>query len=1452
MALGGQHPGVARMAGGWAALVRAADGGLAAREGTLGELRQEDLCFDKENHLRSPLLRWMKGASLEQVLQLFEADLAGTAPPPAGAPAGAARAPLSAASEPPPLAAAGVQVPAVSAPPPLAAAGVQAPAVSEQPVMAAVSTQAAVAGALSAADGSSPAASSVPVAGSAPTAATAAPAASTARYEPGAFRRAAAPTAVVAAEAEALDLQRRFAIHVPDLCPRPSAGAGFATYAFALVPGWDAVRAGPGAAEPPAAELYRRVMLGAPLEHGPPEQMPQAPQQQQHEQRQQEQRQPQLGAEGTNLQWWLAREDGIPSAGAAVRGLSPPPGVAAPPAVGRLPAPAASDAMDEEMEAQEWEGVAAAAAAGDMAGAAPLLQEAAAVAQAAEKEEGGRAGAATFEGRAAAGLPQVQELWHVPMDISAGLNASNSGLAPPPAAGAARALVTASASAPALADLQRKRQQPLGPVQSGRRPRRRASRPRRSGGACRPSHPAAADSTAGLQRQQRRHPRFQSRQEARSPLVPALGHMCRQRERQRRIDYLLEQFPSAEEAARAHDLYEGTKDSSVPLNFPQLRQRYVEQAVAAPAAAPATVAAPPGRAGEVTSTPAVEVAPSGAGFSAYMEGANGELLELGPYVDKESAQALLDLAVIWRAAQQGALDSLEQSDLPGGLSLPVYLQATQLLDHLAACSWEQLIELFQPDLCSARECSAQAGARARGAPLATMVRGALAGALASMSPRAEQAVEQTAWEQAVAPERGMARAGSDAPGAWDMEHAQQLAQRAAQVQQTQSKKQPMEVESESPVHQGEQQAGQFLQPPAPGGHTPTDGQGPSPASSSQHCSASERAAAALAPSPLRQSELHTWSEQLPSRDPRLMRRDPRLKHRRELQPAAPAAQRAATGGAAGQQDAIRMPHATEPAEQLPPRAPRGGSARAPVARRPGCIEPGAGRHGRVDFASYGKAMLPGWEAMVGGSVGGLALGTPRPDSAGLYEQLLRDGSAAGDLRLPKPGSRMSLAAARAAAEERERQAWAGGGRGGRLLRGRSPSAQAAPMIAAGARAATPQPGQLEAEAEEEASLVLQAISGMSLLKRDSLDPSTAACLPGAGDGDHSPASALLAPHVPSGVSGSDARRPQRKRRQPAWMTEGDLVEQEESRQRQRKSSRPPRPPSAGSPPAQQRLQLPPEHWVAGAPSTPPTAAPHQHTGQRQLAPAPAGGGGPATLAASQPDGGADLPFRGVRLMGSSWQARSKKKGLGEVRLGSYGTAEEAARAADLFHLVRMGTKAQRLNFPNLREASAWAAQEEKRSRGGRCDLAAAPSPPQRQALPHCCWHQASTVPPSPSTVQHYKAIAAELPKGTVPGLEWMARGVERLNAAAAQLGAAALAREWRRSGVPGTCAAPREMALDALLGAAEEVEGQEEEQREEVDVQKEAEQYEEEVEQEGTEQEEGVDGSDFEWEPDPE
>ncbi len=56
----------------------------------------------------------------------------------------------------------------------------------------------------------------------------------------------------------------------------------------------------------------------------------------------------------------------------------------------------------------------------------------------------------------------------------------------------------------------------------------------------------------------------------------------------------------------------------------------------------------------------------------------------------------------------------------------------------------------------------------------------------------------------------------------------------------------------------------------------------------------------------------------------------------------------------------------------------------------------------------------------------------------------------------------------------------------------------------------------------------------------------------------------------------------------------------------------------------------------------------------------------------------------MRFQGDNWQARTKRAGK-EVSLGLYNTAEEAGMAYDLDRLQQQGGKAQRLNFPLLRQ-----------------------------------------------------------------------------------------------------------------------------------------------------------------------
>lgn len=61
-----------------------------------------------------------------------------------------------------------------------------------------------------------------------------------------------------------------------------------------------------------------------------------------------------------------------------------------------------------------------------------------------------------------------------------------------------------------------------------------------------------------------------------------------------------------------------------------------------------------------------------------------------------------------------------------------------------------------------------------------------------------------------------------------------------------------------------------------------------------------------------------------------------------------------------------------------------------------------------------------------------------------------------------------------------------------------------------------------------------------------------------------------------------------------------------------------------------------------------------------------------------------LRCRGVRFQGDNWQARTKRSGK-ELSLGLYNTAEEAGMAYDIDRLQQQGGKAQRLNFPLLRQ-----------------------------------------------------------------------------------------------------------------------------------------------------------------------
>ena len=62
----------------------------------------------------------------------------------------------------------------------------------------------------------------------------------------------------------------------------------------------------------------------------------------------------------------------------------------------------------------------------------------------------------------------------------------------------------------------------------------------------------------------------------------------------------------------------------------------------------------------------------------------------------------------------------------------------------------------------------------------------------------------------------------------------------------------------------------------------------------------------------------------------------------------------------------------------------------------------------------------------------------------------------------------------------------------------------------------------------------------------------------------------------------------------------------------------------------------------------------------------------------------NLACRGVRFQGDNWQARTKRSGK-ELSLGLYNSAEEAGMAYDLDRLHQQGGKAQRLNFPLLRQ-----------------------------------------------------------------------------------------------------------------------------------------------------------------------
>ena len=58
--------------------------------------------------------------------------------------------------------------------------------------------------------------------------------------------------------------------------------------------------------------------------------------------------------------------------------------------------------------------------------------------------------------------------------------------------------------------------------------------------------------------------------------------------------------------------------------------------------------------------------------------------------------------------------------------------------------------------------------------------------------------------------------------------------------------------------------------------------------------------------------------------------------------------------------------------------------------------------------------------------------------------------------------------------------------------------------------------------------------------------------------------------------------------------------------------------------------------------------------------------------------------RGVRFQGDHWQARTKRNGK-EMSLGLYASGEQAAMAYDIDRLQQQGGKAQRLNFPLLRQ-----------------------------------------------------------------------------------------------------------------------------------------------------------------------
>lgn len=72
------------------------------------------------------------------------------------------------------------------------------------------------------------------------------------------------------------------------------------------------------------------------------------------------------------------------------------------------------------------------------------------------------------------------------------------------------------------------------------------------------------------------------------------------------------------------------------------------------------------------------------------------------------------------------------------------------------------------------------------------------------------------------------------------------------------------------------------------------------------------------------------------------------------------------------------------------------------------------------------------------------------------------------------------------------------------------------------------------------------------------------------------------------------------------------------------------------------------------------------------------------MSMGEDEDGAALQYRGVRFQGDNWQARTKRLGK-ELSLGLYNTAEEAGMAYDLDRLQQQGGKAQRLNFPLLRQ-----------------------------------------------------------------------------------------------------------------------------------------------------------------------